>query len=126
MIGLDTNILVRASTNDDPVQSPRARAIIASLTPRRPAVLNSVVLAEFAWTLRTGYGYARLEIAAAIEQMMRSPCYVFPDRDAVSTALSRCHADNLDFADALIGALNAHAGCRSTLTGVLSAPGRHP
>jgi len=116
MIGLDTNVLIRAVTNDDPVRSPRARAIVAALTPHRPAVINSVVLAEFAWTLRTGYGHSRNDVIAAIEKMMRSSCYVMPDRDAVNTALSRCYKDHLDFADALIGALNAHAGCTGTLT----------
>jgi predicted nucleic-acid-binding protein len=116
MIGLDTNILLRAATNDDPVRSPPARAIIAALTPQRPAVINSVVLVEFAWTLRTGYGHSRTDILAAIETMMRSACYLMPDRDAVNTALSRCHKDRLDFADALIGSLNAHAGSKKTLT----------
>src|SRR5436190_4572058 len=99
MIGLDTNILVRAIANDDPVRSPRARAIIAALTPTSPAVINSVVLAEFAWILRTSYEYSRSEIANAIETLIQSPCYVVPDRDAVNAALARCQSDGLDFAD---------------------------
>ncbi len=116
MIGLDTNILIRALTNDDPIRSPKARAIIAALTPKRPAIINSVILAEFAWTLRTGYGYTRSEIATAIEKMMQSPCYVAPDRRAINAALVRCQSERLDFADALIGELNLEAGAEKTLT----------
>jgi predicted nucleic-acid-binding protein len=116
MIGLDTNILVRAANNNDPVRSPKARSIIAALTPDKPAIINSVVLAEFAWTLRTGYGYARSEIATAIEKLMQSPCYVAPDRAAINAALVRCQTESLDFADALIGELNLEAGGEKTLT----------
>ncbi len=116
MIGLDTNVLIRAAANDDPVHSPRVRAIIAALTPGEPAVINSVVLAEFAWTLRTAYGHSRRDIAGAIEAMMQSACYVIPDRQAVSLALRRCEVEHLDFADALIATLNSEAGCSRTLT----------
>jgi predicted nucleic-acid-binding protein len=116
MIGLDTNILIRAATNDDPIRSPKARAIIAALTPEQPAVVNSVVLAEFAWSLRTGYGYARSEILAAVENMMRSLCYVVPDRSAINAALIRCESEGLDFADALIGEINLEGGAEKTLT----------
>jgi predicted nucleic-acid-binding protein len=116
MIGLDTNILVRAATNDDAIHSPKARKIIFSLTPGRPAVVNSVVLAEFAWTLRAGYGYKRLEIVDAIEKMMQSPCYVATDRGAINAALIRCQSEGLDFADALIAEINLEAGCTKTLT----------
>ncbi len=116
MIGLDTNILVRAATNDDAIRSPKARAIISALTPGQPAVVNSVVLAEFAWTLRTGYGYKRSEIVDAIEKMMQSPCYVAPDRGAINAALIRCQSEHLDFADALIAELNLEAGCTKTQT----------
>jgi predicted nucleic-acid-binding protein len=40
MIGLDTNILVRYLTQDDPIQSPKAREIIERrLTEENPAAL---------------------------------------------------------------------------------------
>ena len=116
MIGVDTNILVRAATDDDPVRSPKARGLLARLTPAHPAVINSVVLVEFAWTLRTGYGYRRTDVAAAVERMMRSASYVLPDRAAVDAALIRCQKEGLDFADALIGELNLEAGAESTVT----------
>jgi predicted nucleic-acid-binding protein len=116
MIGLDTNVLMRAATDDDPVRSPKARALLAGLTPEQPGVVNSVVLAEFAWTLRTGYGYKRAEVAEAIERMMQSSCYVFPDRNAVNAALVRCQKEGLDFADSLIAELNFEAGAENTVT----------
>ena len=45
MIGLDTNILLRATTQDDPLQSPKARKIIKALSSDRPGYVNLLVLA---------------------------------------------------------------------------------
>jgi len=116
MIGLDTNVLVRAATDDDPKRSPRARSFLSRLSSARPGVVNSVVLAEFAWTLKSGYGYSRIEIADAIERMLRSPSYRVLDREAVSVALHICRDEGLDFADALLGEINRLSGCETTVT----------
>ena len=53
MIGLDTNVLLRAVTRDDPVHSPLARTLIGALDEARPGYINIVVLVEFSWSLRT-------------------------------------------------------------------------
>ena len=116
MIGLDTNILLRAVTDDDRKRSPLARRLLAQLSPDNRGVLNCVVLAEFVWTLRTGYDYERLEIVEMIEGMLRSGAYFFTDRDAVVAAVAKCGKEPLHFADALIGELNRGAGCNRTMT----------
>ena len=116
MIGIDTNIHLRAALDDDASQSPRARAVLSALTAEEPGVINSVTLAEFVWTLRRGHGYERGEIVDAVRSMLRSSAYVFVDRRAVLAAVSRCQAESLGFADALIGEINRAAGCAVTLT----------
>lgn len=52
MIGLDTNVLIRYVTQDDPDQSPRANAIVESLSERDPALVPTVVLVELHRVLR--------------------------------------------------------------------------
>ncbi len=116
MIGLDTNILIRAITQDDPVLTPLARSTLENLTGENQGVVNAIVLAELAWTLRTGFDYDRLAIVDIVEAMLRSQSYYFPDRDAINAALSRCRFENLHFADAMIGELNVKSGCKTTLT----------
>lgn len=116
MIGLDTNVLLRAVTQDDPVRTPLARTLIGKLDESMPGYVNPVVLAEFAWTLRTRYKYERNFVVDAVEALMQSSAFVVSDRDAVNAALSRSRSDGLHFADALIGELNRIAGCRTTLT----------
>ena len=47
MRGLDTNVLVRYLTQDDPVQSRRANAVIADALERgEPCSINAIVLCE--------------------------------------------------------------------------------
>jgi predicted nucleic-acid-binding protein len=116
VIGLDTNVLLRAITRDDAAQSPKARVLIASLTSSKPGYVNALVLAEMAWTLSRRYGYSASEIAAMIGTMLASDAFVIGDHDAVGRAVIRVIDDALDFSDALIGELNATARCKSTVT----------
>ena len=116
MIGLDTNILVRAITRDDATLSPIAITLLSGLSATSPGMINAVVVAELAWTLRSGYGYERLEIVSLIERMLRSQAYVFSDRDALNIATSRCKDEPLHLADALLGEINRLAGCTTTMT----------
>ena len=116
MIGLDTNVLLRATVQDDPVQSPLARKVIKGLSARKPGYVNVLVLAEFAWTLERRYEYPSGDIVAVIEAMLASDAFVIADHDAVGRALDRVAEEQLRLSDALIGELNLAAGCEQTLT----------
>jgi predicted nucleic-acid-binding protein len=116
MIGLDSNIILRAITGDDPVQSSLARGLLATLSSDRPGVINPVVLVETAWTLRGRYKYPRLEILGHIEKIMGSGAYRIVDRNAVSEALVISRQHSIEFADALIGEINRLVGCATTMT----------
>ena len=58
LIGIDTNVLLRAFVNDHPEQAERARKFIGSRTASDPAFVCLVTLVEFAWSLRTTFGYS--------------------------------------------------------------------
>lgn len=116
MIGLDTNVLLRAVTNDDPVQSPIARRIVSALTEEQPGYVSIVVLSEFVWSLDRRYKCSRAEIGRVIEAMLVSTSFVVAERDSVSRALIRAEEHPLSFADALICDLALSAGCDTTLT----------
>jgi predicted nucleic-acid-binding protein len=116
MIGLDSNVILRAITGDDPVQSPLARGLLATLSNANPGVINPVVLVETAWTLRARYKFPRHEILGHVEKLMGSGAYQIMDRDAVSEALVISRQHSIEFADALIGEINRLAGCTTTMT----------
>ncbi len=63
--GIDTNILVRHYTQDDPVQSPVAtRFLDRCCSVENPGWISLVVICELSWVLRQGknYRYSRHEL----------------------------------------------------------------
>ena len=117
MIGLDTNVLVRYLTQDDPLQSPRATAIIErQLTELEPGFVNLVALVETVWVLRRAYGYSRDAAADEVERLLQIDSLVLSHQAEVFLAMRALKDGVAEFADALIGELNASAGCRHTLT----------
>jgi predicted nucleic-acid-binding protein len=117
MIGLDTNVLVRYLAQDDPVQSRRATEIIEGrLTDRNPGFVSVVAMAETVWVLDRAYGLSDEEIVAAIERMLQVDVLVVENEQEVFAATTSLGEGLGSFADALIGALGAKAGCSATLT----------
>jgi predicted nucleic-acid-binding protein len=117
MIGLDTNILVRYLTQDDPLQSPKATDLIERrLTEEDPGFVSVVAMAEIAWVLERAYRLADADIAEAIERILQADALVVESEQEVFTAMTALQEGRGTFADALIGALADKAGCSGTLT----------
>ena len=117
MIGLDTNIIVRYLTQDDPVQSPKATQIMERrLTESRPGFISLVTMAEVAWVLERTYHRSSREIAQAMEAMLQADSLFIQNEQEVFTTIVALKSGQGSFADALIAALGQWAGCASTLT----------
>ena len=117
MIGLDTNVLVRYLTQDDPVQSPKATALIEQrLSEADGGFVSVVALVETAWVLERAYGFTDAEITGAIERMLQADVLVVEQEQAIFTAMIALKEGRGSFGDALIGALGARAGCSYTAT----------
>jgi predicted nucleic-acid-binding protein len=117
VIGLDTNILVRFLAQDDVVQSPRANQIIErQLTEERPGFISLVTMVETVWVLDRIYGLSNAEIAATVERILQAETLFVQNEQEVFTAAIALKTGVAAFADALIGALGAWAGCTATLT----------
>ncbi len=115
MIGIDTNIVLRLFTDDNPEQ--RA-AVVRLLDGRGPASirLTNIVLAEFVWTLTRHYKRKKPEIIDVLEQLLQREELVFENRSALMTAVRWYENGKADFPDYLVGALNEEAGTSSTFT----------
>jgi predicted nucleic-acid-binding protein len=117
MNGLDTNILIHYFTQDDPIQSPKATEIIERrFTRENPGFISLVTMAEIVWVLGSVYALADGEIADTVERMLQADTLVVQNEQQVFTAMISLRRGWGAFADALIGALGAWAGCESTLT----------
>ncbi|MEX0746798.1 MAG: type II toxin-antitoxin system VapC family toxin [Rhodothermales bacterium] len=117
MTGIDTNVLVRYLTRDEPDQYTRAKTFLTSrCTPEDPGFLHPIVLCELVWVLKAAYKYSREEIAMVLEKLLQTRQIVIGDRDAVRAALASYRRSSADFADCLIGRLSSEAGCKKTVT----------
>jgi predicted nucleic-acid-binding protein len=117
MIGLDTNILVRYFAQDDPVQSHKATVVMEQrLTEQSPGFVSIVALAETVWVLERSYRLRKQEIAIVIERILGADALLVEHEAEVATALTALWEGRCSFVDALVGAINAQAGCSRTLT----------
>lgn len=96
MTGLDTNVVVRLLTRDDPEQAERAEELFSS---GRLWLAKSVLL-ECEWVLRSAYDLSPATIHTAFRRLLGYPPLEVEDRAAVLQALG-WYETGLDFADAL-------------------------
>src|ERR1700735_708056 len=112
MIGLDTNVLLRAVAVDDPVQTAQARAFIArNCTPDAPGFVSALVLLEAAWVLENSYGYGREGLTRFFTDLLAVKELVVERPDAVRAALEVFGRHPVEFSDALIGEIGLACGC---------------
>ncbi len=96
MISVDTNVLVRLLTNDDPAQARRA----ARIMEKEDIFIPKTVLLETEWVLRHAYKIERPNILTAFQTLLGLPNVSMETPQTVVLALS-FYAEGLDFADAL-------------------------
>jgi len=117
VIGLDTNVVVRYLTQDDPKQAALANRVIErELTENRPGFLGIIVLVETVWVLRRLYAVSAEEIHDLVAGLLGSPTIVIEKRPVVAAALARARQQACDFADAIIASTAAAAGCEQVMT----------
>jgi predicted nucleic-acid-binding protein len=106
---VDTNILVRFLTADDPKQARAARRVIEA----GDIFIGTTVILETEWVLRAGYGFAPTMIAAGLRGLGGLAGVSIEDPEKISQALDSMVA-GMDFADALHLARSSH--CSAFLT----------
>jgi predicted nucleic-acid-binding protein len=117
MTGLDTNILIRYLTQDDPMQSVKANEIFERrLTRTNPGFVSIVVMVEAVWVLDRAYGLTGQEIANTVERLLQVEVLVIENEQEVFTAMLALKQGHGTFVDALIAELGTRAGCTRTLT----------
>lgn len=116
MIGLDTNVIVRYLTHDDPVQTPAAVKLLNSLSPTSPGFLSLIVVAELVWVLTSLYHFEKSEMEDVLETLLRSDALVVERSEVVWQALHRFKAGSAGFSDCLIERCGHAAECQYTAT----------
>lgn len=117
MIGLDTNVLVRFLTEDDPQQARRAAALIRTAVARgERCFVDPVVLCELAWVLRGAYDVSKADLLITLDRLMDAAQIQIGDKDVVRAAIDAYRKGRADFADYVIGVRHLDSGCARTAT----------
>jgi predicted nucleic-acid-binding protein len=89
VIGLDTDVLVRYLTQDDPTQSRRANKFIADAAASgEPLHLSTIVLCETVWVLRWAYRVGKPDILQSLTQVLDTAQFSIEDPDACLEAFA--------------------------------------
>ena len=96
MIAVDTNVVVRLLTGDDPTQFARAHKLFETET----IFLPKTVVLEAEWVLRSLYGLPAQDIVRALSALIALPQVRSEDASTIVEALELSRR-GLDFADAL-------------------------
>ena len=109
MRAVDTNVVVRYLTGDHPEQAARAKAAIDA----GQVFVSTTVMLETEWVLRSVYGFAEREVAAALRAFAGLSDVSVENPVLLAEALDRVDK-GMDFADALH--LGSAARCDAMLT----------
>jgi predicted nucleic-acid-binding protein len=115
VIGLDTNVLIHAMTQDDEVRSPVAARVLRGLTTDDPGFVSTVVFAETYRVLTRSYRMDRGEAALLLAHLATTEGVVAEAPLAVEAAGIAAQR-GFDFADSLIAFATRRAGCSKTVT----------
>jgi predicted nucleic-acid-binding protein len=117
MNALDTNVLVRYVTQDDPVQAAAANRAIAAVAARGDKLLlQPIVLCELIWVLETPYGFRKTELLPVLDRILHTAQFEVADKDVCYQALDDWRRGKGDFSDYWLGRANRRAGAADTLT----------
>jgi len=117
VIAIDTNLLVRHLTQDDPAQSGKVAKLLAGAASEGELILlTEIVLCETAWVLTRFYEVKRTDLLTALGRVLADTQFAFQHRPEVEAALRPSRTGRGHFADHLISSLARAAGCRTTYT----------
>lgn len=117
MIGLDTNVVVRYLTQDDPKQAAIATRLFEhTLSIDKPGFVSLVTLCEIAWVLADCYEAGKDRIRLVLEGLLGSKQVLVEDAELVWKALRAWEKSQADFSDALLGQVALARGCEKVVT----------
>ena len=103
MIALDTSVLVRLVLHDDEAQARAAeRLVIKARREQTHLFVADVVWCESVWVLTRRAGLSRADIAAALDQLLRTELIVVAAPAIIERALDGYRKGNGDLADYLV------------------------
>lgn len=116
MIGIDTNIIVRLLTRDDPAQFEAAVSLVKASSAAAPLFVNPMVIVETVWVLERAYKVdppvARHQVAGLLDTVEIR----VPETLRMENWEQWFMSTHPGFSDVIIADINRANGCEKTMT----------
>lgn len=114
---IDTNLLVRYLTDDDPVKAKAVDALLNKAGSGEIKILvPSIVIAELVWVLESSYKMESPGIAELVDAVLNTPGVEVTDKSIIKSALTLYRAKKIDMIDAWIIEFAKDAGVGAIYT----------
>ena len=114
---IDTNLLVRYLTEDDPAKANDVKRLLLKAAQDEVRLLiPSVVIAELVWVLQSFYKLERSEMVPLLNAILHTRGVEVSDKTVVSDAIAIYRDEAIDFIDAWIVAFAKAAEVRAIYT----------
>jgi len=101
MIFLDTNIILRYLTCDDPAKAKRCEDLLKkTVSGKEPLYTTALVIAEVVWTLEKAYKVPKKDVITYVQKILNTPNIEFDDKDTLLSAIGLYDLKKIDFIDA--------------------------
>lgn len=99
MAAIDTNVLVRLVTRDDPAQVRKALAFIAQ---HRPVLVTQLSMLELAWVLLSRYNLEKSKVCQVVRMLLNMVELDIQSPAVLEAAVQTWERSKADFADCFI------------------------
>lgn len=86
-VAVDTSVLVRRITNDDPVRSPQAIKMLKDAATDS-LLLDRLIIEELGFVLRSQYGYTKEQVTEVYQALTTESIFTILDRDLVELTVA--------------------------------------
>jgi predicted nucleic-acid-binding protein len=116
MIGLDTNILIRYYSVDDPEQFAIAAKFLQSLTRENPGFISTPTLLEFVWVITSTYKLSRESVVSILSSLLHDETLRVQSPELAKLALEQYSEGKADYGDCMITMCSRSLGCNQVMT----------
>lgn len=99
MAAIDTNVLVRLVTRDDPGQYEKALAFVEK---HKPVLVTPLSVLELGWVLMSRYGHGKDKVRQVVKMLLDMRELEVQQAGVLERALATWEGSRADFADCMI------------------------
>jgi predicted nucleic-acid-binding protein len=101
MVFLDTNVIIRYITNDDPHKADQCELLFKQVKEgKQKLFISDLVIAETVWILEGAYNFPKDRTTDILQKILNTQNIECENKDLLLNAVSLYRLENIDYIDA--------------------------